>query len=168
MKGLVHSYTCYTRVGKTALSAGADRVWQAQWMGVVRLTQCQPHSAPGTVGQCSHGKKRHFFYKPHLFYILRHSQQPQKGQFLASRKPALTRNRMCLTCGPMFFSGMYSFPLWIFNTTFVGSLQKYLTGLKQVFNVLGLWFLLPEEEEGYRMAYHAPPWPDLRHLYSIL
>lgn len=51
-------------------------------------------------------EKRHFFffffYKPHLFYI-HHSQQPQKRHFLASRKPAWTINRMCLTCSPIFF-----------------------------------------------------------------
>lgn len=44
-------------------------------------------------------EKQHFLYKPHLFYI-RHTQKPQNGHFLASRKPARTINRMCLTCRP--------------------------------------------------------------------
>lgn len=47
-------------------------------------------------------EKGHFLYKPHLFHA-RHRQQPQKGHFLASRKPAWTINRVCLTCSAVFF-----------------------------------------------------------------
>lgn len=133
MKGLVFSYIGLSthaihKLAKLPLACGQRALWQAQWMGVVRLTQCQAHSAARLYGSTQAWKNDTFFFffhKPHLFYI-RHSQQPQRRHFLASRKPAWTINRMCLTCSPMFFfSVAYSFLFWIFNTTFVWRLQKY-------------------------------------------
>lgn len=72
-------------------------------------------------------EKRHFLYKPHLFYKC-HTQRPQEERFLAGRKADRTINRMRLTCSPLRH---VFFPLVHFNTTFVQSLQKYLTGLHQ-------------------------------------
>lgn len=110
MKGLVFSYIGLSthaihKLAKLPLACGQRALWQAQWMGVVRLTQCQAHSAARLYGSTQAWKNDTFFFffhKPHLFYI-RHSQQPQRRHFLASRKPAWTINRMCLTCSPMFF-----------------------------------------------------------------
>lgn len=95
--------TCYTQVGKNVVSAWAERALAGPVNG-----SCPPNPVPTSV--CCQApwvnagmEKRHFLYKPHLFYI-RHSQQPQKGRFLARRKPARTINRMCLTCSPDQFS----------------------------------------------------------------
>lgn len=95
--------TCYTEVGKIAFSAWAERALAGPVNG-----SCPPNPVPTSF--CCQApwvnagmEKWHFLYKPHLFYI-RHSQQPQKGHFLASRKPARTINRMCLTCSPNQFS----------------------------------------------------------------
>lgn len=115
------------------VARGQRGLWQAQRMGVVRLTRCQPESAARQRGSTQAWKNDTIFTSCICFIYVK-SQQPQIGHFLASRKPAQTINRMCLTCNPMFFSDMYSFPLWIFNTTFVWSLQKYLTGSNQVLN----------------------------------
>lgn len=99
-------YTCYSRVGKVAFS-----VWAEGSLAGAVNGSCPPNPVPSSF--CCQAlwvnagmEKRHFFFfffhKPHLFYI-RHSQQPQRRHFLASRKPAWTINRMCLTCSPMFF-----------------------------------------------------------------
>lgn len=77
-------------------------------------------------------EKRHFLYKPHLFYIC-HTRQPQKEHFLASRKPAQAINRMCLTCSPTTFLRDVCFPLVDFNTIFVSSFKKTPDWLKSRF-----------------------------------
>lgn len=78
--------TCYTQVGKNALSVGAERALAGPVNG-----SCPPNPVPTPV--CCQAlwvnagmENRHFLYKLHLFYIS-HSQKPQKRRFLSSTKP---------------------------------------------------------------------------------